>query len=115
MQGIILSGTGTGAKYVKLYLDVFEDKLGITPYLGTLNIKVNELPKLDYKKMIQVQKEGFAKVDCYPIIVQKNYKGFLIKPHITQHPDDVVEIISEINLREKLKLNNEDKLECELV
>ena len=114
MRGIIISGTGKGAYFVRLYSSVFQQKLGFAAFPGTLNLKVLKAPPLDHKKKISLTTEGYGQVDCYPIFIQKTYKGYLLRPHKTTHPDTILEILSDVNLKERLHLQDGDELECEL-
>ena len=114
MLGIVTSGTGKGSYFIKLYSSLFEKILGFIPFPGTLNIQVKKVPLLNNDKKITLQKQGYGDVDCYPVIIQKIYKGFLIRPHKTTHPENILEIISSINLRKTLNLHDGEEIECEL-
>jgi riboflavin kinase, archaea type len=115
MQGILISGTGTGAKYMKLYEEIFEEKLGFVPFIGTLNLELKSPPKLEKGKVILVEKEGFGAVDCYKAIVVGGQECVVIVPHLTKLPKNVVEIIAPVNLRKTYELQNGDEIECVLV
>ncbi|MFH1276634.1 MAG: DUF120 domain-containing protein [Candidatus Woesearchaeota archaeon] len=114
MEGILISGTGKGSYFVNLYSDLFQQKLGFKPFSGTLNLKINKTLTLNKDKKIIIKKEDYGQVDCYPILIQNNFKGYLLRPHKTQHPNDIIEIISPIHLREKLNLNDGDMMEFNL-
>ncbi|MBI2665122.1 CTP-dependent riboflavin kinase [Candidatus Woesearchaeota archaeon] len=113
--GKLISGTGKGAYFVSLYSKVFQEKLGFTPFPGTLNLKIEGHFNLKEDKKIALKKDGFGDVDCFPIILQKEYKCYLIRPHKTVHPGNILEIVAPVNLRELFHLNDGDDLECELV
>ena len=114
MLGKLLSGTGKGAFFIQLYSELFEQNLGLKPFPGTVNIQVKKVPLLKNDKKITLQKQGYGDVDCYPVLIQKAYKGFLIRPHKTTHPENTLEIISSINLRKTLNLHDGEEIECEL-
>src|SRR3989338_2563293 len=116
MLAKLLSGTGKGAYFVRLYSELFEEKLGIRPFPGTLNLVTESVPILSPLKKISIQKEGYGAVDCYPILFQGyyTYKAFLLRPHKTTHTENILEIISEINLRKHLNVRDGDVIECEL-
>ena len=110
MHGTIISGTGKGAYFVKIYTPVFQEALRISPYPGTLNLRLRNVPAFPATR-ISIQQEGYGRVDCYPVLIHKNYKAFLLRPHKTIHPETVVEFISEKNLRNDLELHDGDVLE----
>ena len=108
--GILTKGLGEGALYMKKYQKYFSELF----YPGTLNIKPKQIYTLRKAKItITPEEEGIFPVDLYPIIIQKTYKGYLIKPHKNKHKE-IIEIISKNNLRETLQLNDGDEIECEL-
>lgn len=124
LRGIVCSGTGEGKYYMGLkhYLKEFEDKLGLAPYPGTLNLRLssNEVGILEILKkakaiVVKGFKEGekyFGAVRCF----KANMKGlncWLIIPEKTRHKN-IVEIISGECLREKFKLKDGDEVDLEV-
>jgi riboflavin kinase len=117
IKGTVITGLGEGQYYISNegYKKQIEQKLGFTPYPGTLNIKLdseNTLIRrsLDAKKGIVL--EGFTSENrtfgggvCFPIKI-KDIKGAIIQPERTHYPPDIIEVIAPINLREKLNLQD---------
>ncbi|MCD6331491.1 MAG: DUF120 domain-containing protein [Thermoplasmata archaeon] len=116
MMGIVISGKGEGRKYVLLdgYKKQFKEKLGIEPFPGTLNLKVEKEVVNDLKKTNGIEIKGFSgdkeygNVKAFPIKFKKE-KAFLILPEKSNY-EDVVEIIAEENLRDKYNLKDGDKV-----
>ncbi|MEW6069545.1 MAG: DUF120 domain-containing protein, partial [Candidatus Thermoplasmatota archaeon] len=113
---VVCSGTGEGKYYMSLehYCSEFKKKLGFLPYPGTLNLKLksDEIFKLEILKkaksiVISGFKEGnkyFGAVKCF----KAKFRGiscWLIIPEKTRYKN-IVEIISNEYLREKLKLKD---------
>jgi len=112
-KGTVFSGTGEGRKFIDLpwVKRQIEEKLGFTPYSGTLNIRLsNESAK--QKKLL----ENAERLEVYP---EKGYcTGILIKayidnlecaiiiPQVTNYPSDVLEVIAPWYLRERLKITD---------
>jgi riboflavin kinase, archaea type len=110
-KGAVFSGTGEGRKFIDLswVKRQIEEKLGFTPYSGTLNIRLsNESAK--QKKLL----ENAERLEVYP---EKGYcTGILIKayidslecaiiiPQVTNYPSAVLEVIAPWYLRERLKI-----------
>lgn len=121
--GKVKSGLGEGRYYVskKPYVTQFNEKLGIVPYPGTLNIKIDPdyestLRQIRGRKGILI--EGFSSDDrtygavkAFKCKIQ-NIDCALIFPYRSIYRD-VMEIISSEYLREKLNLKDEDTLKVE--
>ncbi len=120
IAGKVKSGLGEGRYYVskKPYVTQFTEKLGIVPYPGTLNVKIEPeyesvLRQLRGRKGILI--EGFSSDDrTYGAV--KAFKCMidgtdcaLIFPYRSIYRD-VMEIISSEFLREKLNLKDEDEV-----
>jgi len=120
IAGKVKSGLGEGRYYVskKPYVTQFTEKLGIVPYPGTLNVKIEPeyesvLRQLRGRKGIMI--EGFSSDDrTYGAV--KAFKCMidgidcaLIFPYRSIYRD-VMEIISSEFLREKLNLKDDDEV-----
>jgi riboflavin kinase, archaea type len=119
VDGIVFSGFGEGSFYIAQqgYKKQFIEKLGIKPFSGTLNLKVDPLSAKRFlieKKTIII--EGFKKdnrafgaLRAYPIKVNKIFCAIII-PERTHYASDTIELISEKHLRAKLKLKDGSKV-----
>jgi len=117
LRGRITAGLGEGSYYVREYSGRIKEKLGFAPFLGTLNVKLSEIP--DMKEYIRFRVGGFEKegkefytVELIPaeILVGDGAEGcYIVLPERTKHRHEI-EILSEFNLREKLGLNNGDEI-----
>ena len=123
LHGMVSTGVGDGAFFMSLepYAAAMEERLGYTPFRGTLNLKVNgQQAKKFIGSLIPVRilgfKKGtkqFGKVDCYPCMISQ-VKCAIIIPEFTRYGHDIVEIISELNLRKELNLKDGDRILIEL-
>ena len=113
LNGAIFSGGGDGKKFLELpwVKRQIREKLGFTPYPGTLNVKLKE-KSVKQRKLL---KEA-PLVKIYPV---KGYcKGLLFKaflgvvecaivlPEVAEYPKDLLEIIASVNLRKALLLED---------
>ncbi len=133
--GEVSEGMKEGGYYVAIkgYYEQFQEKLGFTPYLGTLNLKMNdinfELLNLNLKNRIPVIIEGFkdanvgrsyGPVHCFICNIfrlddqQKKIKAAILRIERTHHEKNIVEILAEPYLRDYFNLKNEDKIRIEL-
>ncbi len=123
LEGRIVSGTGEGRKYVKLawVKKQVEEKLGFAPYLGTLNIQLNDesIPqkrKLKKEPALQIVPTGsYCRGKLFKAILNDRVKAAVIIPDVADYQDNVIEVISSENLREGLLLSDGDKIEVRII
>ena len=117
--GMVEKGIGEGSYYVsqKQYQEQFKAKLGFDAFAGTLNLKVNkeELAQfLANKGVIDIngfltKSRSFGALSCYKVKVNE-VEAAIVKPERARHPEDIIEIIANVNLRDSLKLNDNDEV-----
>ena len=123
LSGTLFSGLGEGAYYISLsgYKKQFISKLGFEPYPGTLNLKISDVihkqffDKLSKNDGILIEgftdkKRTYGNVKCFPCTINSNIQGSIIVIERTHHDRSVIELISPIFLRKKLKLNDGDEV-----
>ena len=118
--GNVISGLGKGALFTELgwAKKQFIDKLGIDPYPGTLNIHLTEdETKAKWKTLqdtasytIHAGDKEDCDARCYPVYIANQYTGAIVVPLIAYYPDDQIEIISPVPLRQSLSLHDGDPL-----
>ena len=121
-KGKVFSGSGEGAKFIELpwVRKQITEKLGFIPYLGTLNIKLaKDYVKL--KKMLKKAKsieispvKGFCRGRCIKVCLMDNVECAIIIPEIAGYPEDVLEVIASINLRERFLLKDGDMVKVKI-
>jgi len=119
ITGIMQKGIGEGAYYVSQnqYQQQFKQKLGFIAFPGTLNLRINkeELAQLlAQKEHIKINSfttktRSFGALTCYKIKIA-HIEAAIVKPERARHPEDTVEIIAPVNLRDSLKLKDNDKI-----
>lgn len=122
LEGTVVSGLGKGAVFIAIdyYKSQIREKLGFTPYHGTLNIAANKNSIVLLKSSAPIRIESFKKggknyggADCYKIKI-KGIDGAIIVPDLTGH-EDIIEIIAPVNLKSALKIKDGDKIKVELM
>jgi riboflavin kinase, archaea type len=116
IKGKIISGMGKGTYFMsqEIYIKQFQEKLHFKPYVGTLNIKLetnqmNTLINISKEKFALVEGKGkFGDVKFIKAVLNREVSGALVFPAKTEHTEDVLEFISDKNLRESLKLKDGD-------
>ena len=123
IKGKLISGMGKGSYFMsqKIYLDQFQEKLKFKPFVGTLNIKIdangiaNILNIPPEKFNIILGKGKFGDVKFIKALLNDKVVGALVFPAKSEHTEDVLEFISDKNLRQTLKLEDEDPLTIKLI
>ncbi len=116
LSGTVESGSGEGAYYTSLprYSKAFKGLLGEEVFPGTLNMRV-KLPELNAflnslkpKKIhaFKTKTRGFGSTDCFQVKVNSRIPGLMVFPERSHHPRGVVEIVSPVFLRKRLKLRD---------
>jgi riboflavin kinase, archaea type len=112
-EGTVFSGEGRGKKFVELpwFKRQVEEKLGFSPYPGTLNLFLTE-KNVENRRLLEVS-DGLTvepQTGYYSgIMFRANINGLecaVVIPIMPNYPNDVLEVIAPIYLREKLKLTN---------
>jgi riboflavin kinase len=111
--GTVFSGSGNGKKFVCLpwVKRQIEEKLGFSPYPGTLNLHLN---KENTKKKILLENANGIMIEpqvgyCPGVLFKacvESLECVVVAPKVHKYPSDVLEIISPVCLREHLKLTD---------
>jgi riboflavin kinase len=110
MKAKVVRGKKEGAKYMAVYAEKIKKLIGVEPFPGTLNLKVGSVPPLETDEIPAFGK--FGAVRLAPCAV--NYeRAWAVFPDKTTHPENVVEVIAEKNLKETLRLKIGDFVELQ--
>lgn len=123
IKGRVFSGKGEGARFTELpwVRMQMKDNLGFTPHPGTLNLKItkNDLKKRNMlKEMNSIEifpAVGFDRGILFKAKLRGDLKCAIIIPRTSDYPEDVIEIVAEANLRERLKLEDGEAVEVQIL
>ncbi len=130
VKGQVFTGMGEGAYYVmrKGYLKAFEELLGKSPFPGTLNLRISAAKDVEIIRKWRVscpaaiyipgfREEGrtFGFVVALPIRINNSLTCYAIYAERRHYSDEVLEIISDKNLREELSLRDGDIVSVQLL
>lgn len=124
LSGKVITGLGEGQYYISLegYRKQFREKLGFDPYPGTLNIRLDP-QSIEIRKKISgtiriagfvEQNRTFGGCTCFNVKIA-DLRGAVIVPERTHYPEDIVEIIAPVNLRDYLKVRDGSTVKVEVV
>ena len=114
-MGNIVSGKEVGKKFLsmKTYKKIIEEKLGFKPFAGTLNVKINPEKRLLFLSLLkeiriesfEINEDLLGSISCFRARLN-GVEGAVIVPEKTTHKEDILEFISEDNLRNRLNLRD---------
>lgn len=124
IRGTIFSGKAEGTEYVKLpwAKKQITQKLGFTPYPGTLNVRLTEKDSMKLKETLDRAKpieispaSGYCRGRCFKAWLEGNLACAVIIPDVKNYPNDVVELIAPVNLRKTLHVDDGDTIEVKIM
>ncbi|MFQ6095418.1 MAG: DUF120 domain-containing protein [Candidatus Bathyarchaeia archaeon] len=126
-EGVVFTGLGEGAYYVtrEPYRRQFIEKLGFDPYPGTLNLRltseydIKTRAELEAYPAIEIsgfknEDRSYGRVRCFHAFVNNKEKGAVVCALRSLYNKSVIEIISPVYLRGRLKLKDGNKVKVEV-
>jgi CTP-dependent riboflavin kinase len=97
----------------------FVSKLSIDPYPGTLNLEIvdpeslQSFNSLKTKKGVEIIPEdpSFCSAQCYSVLIGGRLKGAIVLPMVENYPENKMELIASLNIKEVLSVKAGDDLE----
>jgi riboflavin kinase len=111
LKGTVSSGRGEGAKFINLpwARKQIQDQLGFSPYPGTLNIRLTE--ESSRTKRFLTKAAGLEITPASGYYAGKLFRASLMNlecaviiPRVPGYSEEIVELVSSANLKEKLHL-----------
>jgi CTP-dependent riboflavin kinase len=116
LSGEVASGHGEGRKYLEFawVQKQMSEKLGFNPYPGTLNLRLGEesvkrRKLLKENAVFKVCANGFCTGLLFKASIDNVSCGVVI-PQVENYPDNELELVAAVNLREKLLLCDGDEV-----
>jgi riboflavin kinase len=112
-KGTIFSSNGGGQKFISLpwVKRQIRERLGFTPYSGTLNMRLTQESVQQKKLLKKAEKFEISpeKGYCTGTLIKARIEGLkcgIVLPQVPNYPQDVLEVIAAWNLRERLKIED---------
>ncbi len=115
LKGKVVSGKREAADFTQLawVREQFKKAFGFEPYPGTLNLQLEDQEdlsiwsKLRQEPGVLLQPESdHCAGHCYPLSVEGQISAAAVFPMVPSYPEDVVEVLSPVALRERLGLSD---------
>ena len=122
----VVRGCGEGALYVKkdYYFSLLRSLLGLEPFPGTLNLNLIS-PIKNYSELCSICKPSFkletihlsstrlgGVIAWYGLLM--NIPCLIIRPMLSRHRANIIEVIASMNLRNKLKLKDGSRIKLRI-
>lgn len=116
-SGKVFSSRGEGKKFLELpwVKKQIEQKLGFTPYAGTLNLRLSA-ESIEHKELLKkacpieiVPAEGYYSGKLFKAFIGK-LECAIVVPEVPGYPKEILEIIAAVNLREMLQLKDQEEV-----
>ncbi len=118
VKGTVVSGVGKAVMFTQIdwVKDQCQKKLGFVPYPGTLNVKVDP----EYVAAVKAAKKkasidlcppsaAHCEAKCFRILLKRKPAAVVI-PTVPNYPDDILEIIAPVKLKEAYAIKDGDSL-----
>jgi riboflavin kinase len=119
--GTVVSGLGMSASFLAIpwVTDQLSKNLSFSPYCGTLNIRLHDTEaqkalKRGTGRRIIPAEHGFCEALLFEGTVAGRYPCAAILPLVANYPEDVLEIIAPVHLKQTLGIGDGDGIEVEL-
>ncbi len=120
LTGRVTSGIGTAKMWVSKIDEIFEKKTGMKVFHGTLNIKLEEDYVIEPDWIIKPEEFGgtqnvlvkkceILEQEAYIVRAEKNQTGQ------GDHNLKIIEIVSDINFRQKYRLKDYDEIKIKIL
>jgi len=115
IRGRVVSGTGEAAAFTRLpwVREQVASGFHFKPFPGTLNLRLERAEDLAIWKELRSQpgqilepEKGYCAARCYPVSVEGQVSGAIVLPAVPSYPNNVVELLAPVNLREALGLDD---------
>jgi riboflavin kinase, archaea type len=120
LKGVVVSGMGNFSFWLEKLASFYTQKTGMRLFPGTLNLRLAEPYSLP-AEVIRLEKEeygGTVSVSIVPCSVFGR-RAFLLRTDANEagtghHPKNVIEIATDIKLRDAYQLNDGDEVEVQV-
>ena len=98
--------------------------LGFSPYPATLNLKLESRAEIDLWRGLKREMRGvaipapdpsFCQARCFLVDIEGKVRGAVLVPGIDGYPEDKIEVIAPVRLKDGLRVRDGDRVILEFV
>jgi CTP-dependent riboflavin kinase len=133
INGIVFSDLGQASSFMALdwVQQALKKSLGFAPFPATLNVRPKKTEDLQAWEAVRRNMKGiplppadggFCSARLFPVGIHRaesggnaGAKGAILLPEVTGYPEDKIEIVAAVRLKDKLDLKDGDQLTLEFV
>ena len=126
LHGQLTTGIGQGKPFTRLdwAREQFMNKLGIDPFLGTINLIVDDSEskkvwsRLKSTPGVRIDNPNDGPHDCdarcYPVSIEGQVDGAIVLPEVEGYSPLQIEVIAAKGVREVLRIEDGDSLRLQI-
>ncbi len=128
ISGVVFSDLGQGASFMSLdwVQQALREKMGFSPYAGTLNLRVESEQDISLWKNLRKTMKGvdippsdasFCHARCFLARIDGpgDMQVAVVVPEVDSYPLDKIEIVAPFHLKDALNVHDGDRLTLEFV
>lgn len=121
IKGKVFTGLSEGRRFTELpwVRRQVKEELGFEPLPGTLNLSLSSdteisilLSRFEGREILP--EKGYFSGRLYRASIMGKVLGAVVRPDVPGYPEDVVEIVAPVCLREEFHLRDGDEVEVEI-
>ncbi len=117
----VFSGEGNGRRYIELpwVKKQIKEKMGFESYRGTLNLTLSSDAKIisllnKAKGLRIIPEKGFFPGRLHKALINGEVYGAVVQPEVPGYPENVLEVVAPVSLRERFGLRDGDEVELKI-
>lgn len=124
ITGRLASGVGEGKHFTRLEWAraQFVTKLGIDPFPGTVNLVVDDPAELEKWTVLRATPGVVIRPPdpqwcdgrCWKVRIGADIDAAIVFPGVPGYPENQIEVIAPVDVRERLKINDGDPLRLDV-
>jgi riboflavin kinase len=126
ITGVVFSDLGRAASFMALdwVQSALNDKLGFSPYPGTLNLRLRTAGEKDlwrgvretgHRIEITAPDAAFCHARCFLVEIEGKHQGAVIWPEVEGYPADKIEVLAAVRLKDELGIADGEPVTLEFV
>jgi CTP-dependent riboflavin kinase len=101
-----------------------QSEFGFFPYPATLNLRLESEKEMSIWRQVKSQIQGidiprpdssFCQARCFLVKIESEHQGAVLLPEVQGYPEDKVEVIAPVRLKDQLRVRDGDRITLEFL